>query len=460
MGASGPQPSAVVVSAVSGTAGVGKTALAVHWAHRARNRFPDGQLYVNLRGYDPDRPMTAPDALVRFLTALGVSGQDIPLEPDDRAARYRTEVAGRRMLIVLDNAATVEQVRPLLPGTGSCAVLVTSRDSLAGLVVREGAQRLDLDLLPADAARTLLRRLIGPRAEAEPDAVGTLAAQCARLPLALRVAAELAAARPTTPLADLVAELADQQRRLFLLNADGDPRAAVVTVFSWSLRYLPADAARTFRLLGLQPGPDLDAYATAALTGTTPADAQRSLDVLARAHLVQRVDAARYGMHDLLRAYAAGLASAQDTPEAREAALDGLFDHYLATAAAAMDRLHPAEAHLRPTAPETSTPVPDLSDPDAARAWLSTERACLTAMAAHTAAHGRPTHAIRLSQTLYRHLISGRHTDGLTISTATPATRPVCSTTRPARPARSWASARPTTNWPATNRPATTSRRP
>ncbi|MFJ8136004.1 AfsR/SARP family transcriptional regulator [Streptomyces sp. NPDC096013] len=415
LGPSGPRPSAVVVSAVSGTAGVGKTALAVHWAHRARDRFPDGQLYVNLRGYDPDRPMTAPDALVRFLTALGVSGQDIPLEPDDRAARYRTEVAGRRMLIVLDNAATVEQVRPLLPGTGSCAVLVTSRDSLAGLVVREGAQRLDLDLLPADAARALLRRLIGPRAEAEPEAVGALAAQCARLPLALRVAAELAAARPTTPLADLVAELADRQRRLFLLNADGDPRAAVVTVFSWSLRYLPAEAARTFRLLGLQPGPDLDAHATAALTGTTPAEARRSLDVLARAHLVQRVDAARYGMHDLLRAYAAGLASAQDTPEARESALDGLFDHYLATAAAAMDQLHPAEAHLRPAAPETSTPVPDLSDPDAARAWLTTERACLTAMSAHTAAHGRPTHAIRLSQTLYRHLVSGRHTDGLTI---------------------------------------------
>ncbi|MER7927905.1 tetratricopeptide repeat protein [Streptomyces sp. NPDC096057] len=415
LGPSGQRPSAVVVSAVSGTAGVGKTALAVHWAHRARDRFPDGQLYVNLRGYDPDRPMTAPDALVRFLTALGVSGQDIPLEPDDRAARYRTEVAGRRMLIVLDNAATVEQVRPLLPGTGSCAVLVTSRDSLAGLVVREGAQRLDLDLLPADAARALLRRLIGPRAEAEPDAVGALAAQCARLPLALRVAAELAAARPTTPLADLVAELADRQRRLFLLNADGDPRAAVVTVFSWSLRYLPADAARTFRLLGLQPGPDLDAHATAALIGTTLAEARRSLDVLARAHLVERVDAARYGMHDLLRAYAAGLASAQDTPEARESALDGLFDHYLATAAAAMDQLHPAEAHLRPAAPETSTPVPDLSDPDAARAWLTTERACLTAMSAHTAAHGRPTHAIRLSQTLYRHLVSGRHTDGLTI---------------------------------------------
>ncbi|WP_329248643.1 tetratricopeptide repeat protein [Streptomyces sp. NBC_01478] len=465
VGAGTVRPTAVVVSAVSGTAGVGKTALAVHWAHRARDRFPDGQLYVNLRGYDPERPVTAPDALVRFLTALGVPEQDIPAEPDDRAARYRTEVADRRMLIVLDNAATVEQVRPLLPGTGSCAVLVTSRDSLAGLVAREGAQRLDLDLLPAGAARTLLRRLIGPRAEAEPEAVDSLAAQCARLPLALRVAAELAATRPGTPLTDLVAELADQQRRLYLLNAEGDPRAAVVTVFSWSLRQLPMAAARTFRLLGLHPGPDLDASAAAALTGSSTANARRALDVLARAHLVQRADAAaaptgaspglspleaggrsnqskpktvvrstpsfqqapthtrlaqrantpRYGMHDLLRAYAAQLASAQDSPEDRGAALDRLFDHYLATAAAAMDQLHPAEAHLRPAAPETAGTVPDLSDPDAARAWLAAERACLTAMSAHTAAHGRPTHAIRLSLTLYRHLISGHHTDGLTI---------------------------------------------
>ncbi|WP_330349780.1 ATP-binding protein [Streptomyces sp. NBC_00582] len=409
------RPTAVVVSAVSGTAGVGKTALAVHWAHQARDRFPDGQLYVNLRGYDPDQPLTAPDALLRFLTALGVSAQDIPLEPDDRAARYRTEVAGRRMLIVLDNAATVEQVRPLLPGTASCAVLVTSRDSLAGLVAREGAHRLDLDLLPADAARTLLRRLVGPRAEAEPDAVDALAAQCARLPLALRVAAELAVSRPTTSLADLVTELADQQRRLDLLDADGDPRAAVVAVFSWSLRHLPADAARTFRLLGLHPGPDFEAYAAAALSDSGPAQARRALDVLARAHLVQRVDGARHGMHDLLRAYALRLATTEDPPEAREAALDRLFDHYLATAAAAMNCLHPAEAHLRPAAPETATSVPDLSDPEAARAWLDAERTSLTAVSAHTATHGRPTHAIRLSLTLYRHLISGRHTDGLTI---------------------------------------------
>ncbi|MFJ6833591.1 tetratricopeptide repeat protein [Streptomyces sp. NPDC091209] len=415
LGSAAGQPTAVVVSAVSGTAGVGKTALAVHWAHRVQDRFPDGQLYVNLRGYDPDRPMTAPDALVRFLTALGVSGQDIPLEADDRAARYRTEVAGRRILIVLDNAATVEQVRPLLPGTGSCAVLVTSRDSLAGLVAREGAHRLDLDLLPADAARTLLLRLVGTRAEADPEAVDALAAQCARLPLALRVAAELAAARPSTPLTDLVTELADQQRRLDLLDADGDPRAAVAAVFSWSLRHLPAEAARTFRLLGLHPGPDLDVHAAAALTGSGPADTRRALDVLARAHLVEPVDAARYGMHDLLRAYATRLATAEDAPETREAALDRLFDHYLATAAAAMNCLYPAEAHLRPAVPESATPVPGLSDPDAARAWLNTERTCLTAVSAHTATHGRPLHTIRLSLILYRYLISGHHTDGLTV---------------------------------------------
>ncbi|MFI7500448.1 tetratricopeptide repeat protein [Streptomyces sp. NPDC049687] len=409
------RPAAVVVSAVSGTAGVGKTALAVHWAHRARPRFPDGQLYVNLRGYDPDQPVTAADALVRFLTALGVSGQDVPLELDDRAARYRSEAADRRMLIVLDNAATVEQVRPLLPGTGTCAVLVTSRDSLAGLVAREGAHRLDLDLLPAVAARTLLCRLIGPRADADPDAVDALAAQCARLPLALRVAAELAAARPTTPLADLVVELADQQRRLDLLDADGDPRAAVAAVFSWSLRHLPPDAARTFRLLGLHPGTDLDAYAAAALSDSSPADTRRALDVLARAHLVQPVDAARYGMHDLLRAYAARLATAEDAPQTRRAALDRLFDYYLATAAAAMNCLHPAEAHLRPEVRAPSTPAPELSDPDAARAWLNTELPCLTAVAAHTATHDRPTHTIRLSAILYRYLIGGHHTDGLTI---------------------------------------------
>ena len=262
----GGSSTAVVISAVSGTAGVGKTALALRWAHRVRGGFPDGQLYVNLRGYDPDQPLSAADGLARFLRALGVAGAEIPLEVDERAASYRSLLDGRRILIVLDNAATVEQVRPLLPGTPSALVVVTSRDALVGLVARDGARRLDLDLLPPEDAVVLLGVLIGGRVAAEPDAAAALAGQCARLPLALRIAAELAAARPTISLAGLVEELADEQRRLELLDAGGDPRTAIRAVFSWSYLHLPSETARAFRLLGLHPGPDLDPYAAAALT--------------------------------------------------------------------------------------------------------------------------------------------------------------------------------------------------
>ncbi|MGH3886814.1 MAG: NB-ARC domain-containing protein, partial [Pseudonocardiaceae bacterium] len=192
--AAGRESTAVMISAVSGTAGVGKTALALRWAHRVRGEYPDGQLYVNLRGYDPDQPMSAGDVLAGFLRALGLAGQEIPLEVDERAAAYRSLLNGRRVLVVLDNAATVEQVRPLLPGSASCLVVVTSRDSLAGLVARHGARRLDLDPLPPEDAVALLRALIGGRIDTEPEAAATLAQQCVRLPLALRVAAELAAA--------------------------------------------------------------------------------------------------------------------------------------------------------------------------------------------------------------------------------------------------------------------------
>ncbi len=414
-GSTASGPTTLVISAVSGTAGVGKTALAVRWAHRVADRFPDGQLYVNLRGYDPEAPVTAADALAGFLGGLGVPGQDIPLGLDDRATRYRTEIAGRRMLVLLDNAATVEQVRPLLPGTPTAVVVVTSRDSLAGLVALHGARRLELDLLPVADALALLRELVGRRVEAEPDAAARLAEQCARLPLALRVAAELAAARPVTPLSDLVAELGDQQRRLDLLDAGGDPRAAVAAVFSWSVRHLPPDAARTFRMLGLHPGPDADAYATAALVEASYGQARRMLDVLARAHLIHPTSAGRYGMHDLLRAYATGLATTQDTEPDRRAALDRLFDYYLAVAAVAMDRLHPAEAHRRPRVPPRSTPAPALADPDTARAWLDTERPTLVAVAAYTTAHGWPAHAVLLAATLFRYLVGGHYTDALTV---------------------------------------------
>jgi tetratricopeptide (TPR) repeat protein len=402
-------PGAVVISAIGGTAGVGKTALALHWAHQAAERFPDGQLYVNLRGYDPDQPMSAADALAGFLRSLGMPGQDIPAEQAERAARYRSLLSGKRMLIVLDNAGSAEQVRPLLPGTPRCAVVVTSRDALVGLVAQDGAARLDLDLLPLQDAVSLLRALIGDRAGADFSATTALAQLCCRLPLALRVAAELTATRPATPLADLVDELASRQRLLDLLNSAGDPRTAVRTVFSWSYRHLDPEAARAFRLAGPHPGADLDPYAAAALTSTTLERARRLLDALARAYLIQPAGPGRYGMHDLLRAYARELATAHDGEGKQRAALTRLFDHYLQTAAAAMDILYPAERHRRPRIDPPETPAAPLADPTAARSWLDSERATLVAVTVHTAEHGWPEQATQLAATLFRYLDAGGH---------------------------------------------------
>jgi tetratricopeptide (TPR) repeat protein len=322
------------------------------------------------------------------------------------------------MLVVLDNAASVEQIRPLLPGTPSCSVVVTSRDSLPGLVALHGGCRLDLDLLPLPDAVTLLHKLIGERVEAEPEAATTLATQCARLPLALRVAAELATTRPTTPLADLVRELADQAQRLQRLDAGGDPRAAVRVVFSWSYKHLPANAARAFRLAGLHPGSDLDVYAAASLTNTSVDGARRSLDVLARAHLMHLTGPGRYGTHDLLRAYACDLVKSQDSEADRRTALTRLFDYYLAAAATARDARSPAERRQRPRISPAGLPTPSVADPAAALAWLDAERPNLVAVCTHTAAHGWPGHTIRLATTLFRYLDSGAHfPDALSIHT-------------------------------------------
>jgi tetratricopeptide (TPR) repeat protein len=411
-------PDTIVISAIGGMAGVGKTALVVHWAHRVADRFPDGQLYVNLRGYDPGRPVSAGDALARFLRALGMPGQEIPAEEDERAARYRSLLAGRRMLVVLDNAGSVEQTRPLLPGSPSCTVLVTSRDALAGLVARDGATRLDLEVLSPEEAVSLLRVLIGGRADTEPDAVVALAARCCQLPLALRVAAEVAASRPVTPLALLAAELYDQRKRLDLLAADADPRTAVRSVFSWSYRHLDAATARAFRLLGLHPGTDFGPYALAALTGghadgVTAEQAGQTLGLLARAHLIQPARSGRYSMHDLLRVYASEIA-AEDSEAKRRAALTSLFDHYLHTAAVAMDTLYPAEHDRRPRLPPASAATPPVTDLTVARQWLDAERGCLIAAAAYAADHGWPEQATALAATLFRYLEVACHFPELT----------------------------------------------
>ena len=417
--------SAVPIAVLAGTAGVGKTALAVRWARRAAASFPDGQLYVNLRGYDPGAPVAPGDALAGFLRALGLAGEDIPAGEDERAAAYRSLLDGRRMLVVLDNAASVDQARPLLPGSPSCLVVVTSRDSLAGLVARHGARRLALDRLPAPDAIGLLRTLIGDRVDAEPDAATELAAQCARLPLALRVAAELAAASPDSPLAELAGELAGEQRRLDLLDAGGDERTAVRGVFSWSYRRLPAGPALVFRLIGLHPGPDFDAYAVAALAGGAPdgerapvtaTQAKDALALLARAHLVHPVGPGRYGLHDLLRAYARELAADTDGADGQRAALTSLFDYYLGVAASAMDVLVPAERHYRPRLEPIGTPAPELATAARARGWLDAERAVLVAVAVQAAAQGWPAHATRLAAVLYRYLETGGHyADAVTV---------------------------------------------
>jgi DNA-binding SARP family transcriptional activator/tetratricopeptide (TPR) repeat protein len=388
---------AVVISAIGGTAGVGKTALAVHWAHRAAPLFPDGQLYVNLRGYDPGQPVPAADALAGFLRALGVPGQEIPAELEERAARYRSMLSGRQVLVILDNASDVEQVRPLLPGTAACMAVVTSRDALAGLIARDGAARLDLDLLPLHDAVSLLRSLVGRRADEDLEAAARLAAQCARLPLALRIAAELAAARPAIPLAELAWELASRQQRLDLLDAAGDGRTAIRAVFSWSYQNLSQPAARLFRLLGLHPGLDVTVHAAASLASTTPARARRLLDELARAHLLTEQAPGRFGCHDLLRAYAVEQAATTGSRAGRRAAMNRLLDYYLHTAATADRQLYPARRQIALTAPWPGVTPDDLASHGQALAWLDAEHRGLLAAINLAAENGYHVHAWQLA---------------------------------------------------------------
>mgnify|MGYP001362519716 CR=1 FL=1 len=393
-------PATVMVAVISGTAGVGKTSLAVRWAHQVTERFPDGQLYVDLCGYDPGRPRPAAEALAGFLRALGVSGPDIPAGTAERAARYRSLLAGRRLLIVLDNAGSVDQVRPLLPGTSACAVVVTSRDTLVGLVARDGAQRLDLDLLPRPTAVRLLRALVGARVDADPAAAEALAEQCSRLPLAVRVAAELAAARPAVTLAELVSELADQRQRLDLLAADGDARTGARSVFSWSYKHLSEPAQRMFRRLGSHPGPAISTTAAASLAALPPSQAGELLAELTRAHLLTEPAAGRFACHDLLRAYAADRAAACDDEATRLAATRRMLDHYLHTAHAAALLLTRSRDPLTLTRCPAGVTPEHLGDRDAALDWFAAEHQALAAAIGLAAEAGLAGHAWQLAWAL------------------------------------------------------------
>jgi DNA-binding SARP family transcriptional activator/tetratricopeptide (TPR) repeat protein len=397
----------VVVSAVHGTAGVGKTTLALHWGHRAARLFPDGQLYVNLRGFDPGgRAMDPADALRRFLESLGVSASGVPADPEARAALFRSRLAGRRMLIVLDNARDVAQVRPLLPGAPGCLVLVTSRNQLTGLVAADGAVPVSLDLLTPDESRRLLAGRIGvERATAEPAALEEIVARCVGLPLALAVVAARAITRPRTSLATLAAELRTVDSGLTALAGGDDEYTDVRAVFSWSYRALSPPAAELFALFGLHPGPDVTAAALASMAARPMAEVGALLTELTRANLVGETTAGRYGCHDLLRAYAAELAGQSDSGDATLR----MLDHYLATGFAAAMVLDPLRKPIEVAPLAVGVAPENVDGHEEARAWFAVERPVLLAAVNRAVETGHDVHVWQLAWTLNHILDFGGH---------------------------------------------------
>jgi tetratricopeptide (TPR) repeat protein len=387
-------PGTVIISAIGGTAGVGKTTLALRWAHQVADRFPDGQLYVNLRGFDPARPPMRPAEAIRgFLDALGAESADLTRDLDAQAALYRSLLAGRRILVLLDNARDPDQVRPLLPGSETCLVLVTSRSRLSGLVAAEGAQPLEVDLLNLTEARELLTRQLGmDRASRDPGAVDELIELCVRLPLALSVIAARAVAQPTFPLAELVDELRDEHGRLDALDL-GDLATSVRAVFSCSYRNLTDPAARMFRTLGVHPGPDISTPAAASLTGVSLTQARTVLAELTRAHLVTERAPGRFAFHDLLRSYAVEQTASIDTDTDRHAAVRRMLDYYLYTGYAAIRWLYPSRETFDLIAPDPQVSTERLDDVEHALAWCDAEQGVFPAIVAQAASSGFDTHA-------------------------------------------------------------------
>jgi tetratricopeptide (TPR) repeat protein len=393
-------PAAVVV--ITGSAGVGKTALALHWAHRVHDKFPEGELYANLRGYDDGPPVSAEVVLDRFLRDLGISAEAIPADLDGRTALYRSLIAGRHILIVLDNVSGIGQVRPLIPGSPGPLLVITSRNQLPGLAIRDGAQRIRLDIFQESDAVALLRRVTrtGGRRDVTDD-LTELAQLCARLPLALRVAAEHAVSRPTMRLAELIADLRDDSMLWDALSVGEGPHGeAVRTVFAWSYRDLSAEVARMFRVLSLHRGPDVSLTAAAAAAAVPSRTARRALDILVGAFLIETVRSGRYQLHDLLRAYALDQARGADSEADRRETVDRILRWYIVTASRACLMLAPGDSF--------PVEVRSVAGPDpvafettaAAFDWFDTERPNLVANAQSALESGLPRRAWELAMVL------------------------------------------------------------
>lgn len=403
----------VSATAIDGMAGAGKTALAVHAAHRLAGRYPGGQLFIDLHGHTLGMQPVAPaEALERLLRAIGVPGTQIPAGAEERAALFRTRLAGQRVLILLDNAATEDQVLPLLPGAPGCLVLITSRRRLAGL---DHTRTLSLDPLPVSDAVRMFVHDIGPDRlrDQSPDLLTELVELCGRLPLAIRIATGRLRSHPTWSLSHLVQRLRDQHHRLGELEAG---MRSMTTALDLSYHHLHPDQQRAYLLLGRNPGPDIDSYAAAALLGTTLVDAGRTLDRLLDAHLLLEPSPGRFKFHDLVRTHAARMEPSGHHDLAEVTALTRLLDHYRHTASLAAQTAYPFEREYHPRFPAAPTPVPALSTPSTAMAWLDDELPNLLAVAMYAAEHDRHPHVLHLSLILERHLRSrGRYPDAETL---------------------------------------------